>query len=95
MAGLGARPDLAAVDALRASLDPAAAAGTADRRGLTERELQVLRLVASGRTNKAIARDLSLSEKTIATYRSRISEKLGLSTNVELTRYAMQNRLVE
>lgn len=62
---------------------------------LSARELEVLRLVASGRTVKEIAALLSLSEKTIATYRSRISEKLGLSTNVELTRYALQHRLVE
>lgn len=62
---------------------------------LSHREMQVLQLIAKGSTIKEIAADLALSEKTIATYRSRISEKLGLSTNVELTRYAMQNRLVE
>ena len=62
---------------------------------LSARELEVLRLVATGRTIKEIAAGLSLSEKTIATYRSRVSEKLGLSTNVELARYALQHRLVE
>ncbi len=62
---------------------------------LSTRELEVLRRVATGRTIKEIAAELSLSEKTIGTYRSRISEKLGLSTNVELTRYALKHRLVE
>ena len=62
---------------------------------LSPRELEVLRLVASGRTIKEIAAGFSLSEKTIATYRARLAEKLGLSTNVELARYALQHRLVE
>ncbi|MES2658786.1 MAG: response regulator transcription factor [Verrucomicrobiota bacterium] len=61
---------------------------------LSNRELQVLQLIASGKTIKEISSDLALSEKTVATYRSRISEKMGLSTNVDLTRYAMQNGLV-
>jgi two-component system invasion response regulator UvrY len=61
---------------------------------LSTRELQVLQLVASARTLKEIGAELHLSEKTIATYRTRISRKLGLSTNVELTRYALQHRLV-
>src|SRR5262245_57881032 len=62
---------------------------------LSNRELQVLRLVASGKTLKAIAADLAQSEKTIGTYRTRISQKLNLSTNVELARYALQHKLVE
>jgi DNA-binding NarL/FixJ family response regulator len=62
---------------------------------LSNRELQVLRLIAGGRTVKEIANELSLSEKTVATYRTRISEKMRLGTNVELTRYAMQNHLVD
>ncbi len=62
---------------------------------LSPRELEVLRLVATGQTIKEIAAGFSLSDKTIATYRARISEKLGLSTNVELARYALQHRLVE
>ena len=60
---------------------------------LSSRELQVVRLVASGRTGKEIAAELHLSEKTIATYRARISEKLGVSTAVELTRYALHHGL--
>lgn len=62
---------------------------------LSGRELQVVRLVATGRSMKEIAAELHLSEKTIATYRARIAEKLGVSTNVELTRYALQHKLVE
>jgi two-component system, NarL family, invasion response regulator UvrY len=62
---------------------------------LSNRELQVLRLVALGKPLKEIAAELSLSEKTIGTYRLRIAQKLGLSTNVELARYALQNKLVD
>jgi DNA-binding NarL/FixJ family response regulator len=60
---------------------------------LSNRELQVLRMIAAGKTIKEIAGELSLSEKTIATYRSRLSEKMGLSSNVELARYAIQHSL--
>ena len=62
---------------------------------LSERELQVVRLVATGSTQKEVAAQLGLSEKTIATYRARIAAKLGLSTNVELTRWALQRHLVD
>ncbi len=62
---------------------------------LSNRELQVLQLIAMGQTIKEISADLALSEKTVATYRSRISEKMGLSSNVDLTRYAMLNHLVD
>jgi DNA-binding NarL/FixJ family response regulator len=62
---------------------------------LSNRELQVLRLVAVGRTLKEIATELSLSEKTIGTYRTRIAAKLGLSTNVEIARYAVRHQLVD
>jgi two-component system invasion response regulator UvrY len=62
---------------------------------LSNRELQVLRLVALGRHQKEIAAELSLSEKTIGTYRLRISRKLGLGTSVELARYATRHKLVD
>ena len=62
---------------------------------LSSRELQVLRMVASGRTIKEIAAELALSDKTVGTYRSRISKKMGLATNVELTRYALQRGLAD
>jgi DNA-binding NarL/FixJ family response regulator len=67
----------------------------APHEALSSRELQVLRMIASGLTLKAVAAQLSLSEKTVGTYRTRISEKMGLSTNVELTRYALRHHLVE
>ena len=62
---------------------------------LSSREFQVLRMVASGRTIKEIAGEMALSEKTVGTYRARIAKKLGLSSNVELTRYALKHRLVD
>ena len=62
---------------------------------LSNREFQVLRLVALGRSLKEISAELSLSEKTVGTYRRRIAEKMGLSTNVELARYAIQAGLVD
>ncbi|MEI6818670.1 MAG: response regulator transcription factor [Verrucomicrobiota bacterium] len=62
---------------------------------LSNRELQVFRLIAVGKTIKEISADLALSAKTVATYRSRIAEKMGLVSNVELTRYAMQHHLVD
>jgi len=62
---------------------------------LSNRELEVLRQVASGKTIKEVAAELSLSEKTIATYRLRLAKKMGLSTNVELARYAIQHKLVD
>lgn len=62
---------------------------------LSNRELEVLRLIAVGKTIKEIAAELSLSEKTVATYRTRISEKMRLGTNVELTRYAIQHGLTD
>jgi DNA-binding NarL/FixJ family response regulator len=52
-------------------------------------------MVASGRTIKEIAAEMALSEKTIGTYRMRIAKKLGLGSNVELTRYALKHRLVD
>lgn len=62
---------------------------------LSGRELQVVRLVARGRTQREIAAELQVSEKTIATYRTRIADKMGLSTIVELTRYAVEHKLVD
>ena len=61
---------------------------------LSNREFQVLCLIASGNTLTEIADNLSLSVKTVSTYRSRILEKMNMSSNAELTRYAIQNHLV-
>ncbi len=62
---------------------------------LSNRELQVLRLVAVGHSLKEIAEELNLSERTIATYRARLATKLGLTSSVEIARYAMQHKLVD
>lgn len=62
---------------------------------LSNRELQVLKMIAAGLTLKDIGAQLFLSEKTVATYRARITEKMGFSSNVELTRYAMRHGLVD
>lgn len=62
---------------------------------LSHRELEVLRLIAQGRSLREIALELNLSEKTIGTYRARLGEKLGLKTNVDLTRFALQHQLID
>jgi two-component system invasion response regulator UvrY len=62
---------------------------------LSDREFQVMRLIASGKTLSEIADLLSLSDKTISTYRARVMEKMGMRTNAELTHYAIQNKLVD
>jgi len=59
-------------------------------KNLSSRELEVFRLIASGKSVQKIAEELSLSPATISTYRARILEKLSLSSNAELTRYAFQ-----
>ena len=61
---------------------------------LSDREYQVMRLIASGKTITDIARELSLSVKTISTYRTRILEKMKMKNNAELTHYAITNKLV-
>jgi two-component system, NarL family, invasion response regulator UvrY len=62
---------------------------------LSDREYQVLRMVASGKTVSEVAEALSLSVKTVSTYRTRILEKMGMKTNAELTHYAIKNGLVD
>lgn len=62
---------------------------------LSDREYQVLYMIASGKTVTEIAEELSLSVKTISTYRARILEKMNMKTNAELTRYAFQNHLID
>jgi DNA-binding CsgD family transcriptional regulator len=85
---LGAVPDLARAQALSREA-PAKPAG-----GLTARELDVLRLVATGKTNRSIAADLFLSEKTVARHVSNIFTKLGLSSRAAATAYAYEHDLV-
>src|SRR2546429_536868 len=62
---------------------------------LSDREFVVLRMIASGKTVSQIAEELSLSVKTVSTYRTRILEKTGMMSNAELTHYAIKNQLVE
>ncbi|PYR31388.1 MAG: DNA-binding response regulator, partial [Acidobacteria bacterium] len=62
---------------------------------LSDREFQVLRMIASGKTVKEIAEEISLSVKTVSTYRARLLEKTGLKTTAELIRYALQSQLVD
>jgi len=62
---------------------------------LSDREYQVLLMISSGKTNKEIADELSLSVKTISTYRYRILEKMNMRTNAELIHYAIKHELVD
>lgn len=62
---------------------------------LSDREYQVLCMIASGKTIKEISTELSLSVKTVSTYRIRLLEKLNMKNNSELTHYALQRGLVE
>jgi two-component system invasion response regulator UvrY len=61
---------------------------------LSNREYQVMLMIASAKTIKEIASDLSLSVKTVSTYRSRILEKMGMKSNAQITRYALENGLI-
>jgi ATP/maltotriose-dependent transcriptional regulator MalT len=85
---LGAGPDVAHSQSLsgKAAATPAS--------GLTARELEVLRLVATGKTNRVIAADLFVSEKTVARHVSNIFTKLGLSSRAAATAYAYEHDLV-
>jgi len=85
---LGAAPELRRLVALLSVAGP----GSAER--LTAREVQVLGLVATGRTNRAIAERLGISEKTVARHLSNIFTKLGLSSRAAATAYAYQHDLL-
>jgi len=85
---LGAAPDLARIGELTRRDAPA------DVHGLTQRELQVLRLVATGETNKAIAGQLVLSERTVDRHVSNIFTKLGVSSRAAATAYAYEHHFV-
>jgi DNA-binding NarL/FixJ family response regulator len=63
--------------------------------GLSDREYQTLMMIASGKTVSEIARELSLSVKTISEYRSRLLAKMNLKTSAELTHYAIRNQLID
>lgn len=67
----------------------------APHEGLSDREFLILNMIAAGKSVSVIARELSLSVKTVSTYRGRVLEKMGMSNNAELVHYAFQNRLVK
>jgi ATP/maltotriose-dependent transcriptional regulator MalT len=85
---LGAAPDVTRVELLMRRQAGAAA------QGLTPRELQVLRLVATGKTNHAIAADLVIADKTVDRHVTNIFTKLGISSRAAATAYAYQHRLL-
>jgi DNA-binding CsgD family transcriptional regulator/TPR repeat protein len=85
---LGAAVDIARLDLLARGVD------AAESEGLTARELQVLRLVAAGRTNKAIAAELVLSERTVDRHVSNIFTKLRVSSRAAATAHAYEHQLV-
>ena len=81
-------------------LSAAVAAGlkqedSAERAVLSPRETEVLRLMALGYTNREIAEQLSLSVRTVETHRAHVQQKLGLDSRPELTRYALDNGLID
>jgi DNA-binding NarL/FixJ family response regulator len=85
---LGARPDLDRVDALSLTSAPKAAGG------LSAREIEVLRLVATGKTNRAIATELFISERTVERHVSNIFTKLDVSSRAAATAYAYEHQLI-
>lgn len=85
---LGAKPDSARLERLGAH------APSSDGLALTAREVQVLRAVATGRTNRAIAEELFLSEKTVARHLSNIFTKVGVSSRAAATAYAYEHELM-
>ncbi len=87
-AELGAAPDLARVESLAAS------AASSHAHGLTPRELEVLRLVAAGESNKRIAAELVVSERTVDRHVSNILAKLRVSSRSAATAYAYEHQLV-
>lgn len=62
---------------------------------LSNREYQVFSMIAAGKAQNQIAEELSLSVRTVSTYRTRVLEKMKMKTNAELIRYALQNQLVD
>jgi len=79
----------------RLVLDAAPRAEGAPHARLSDREFQVFQLIASGRSVTEIARELSLSVKTVSTHKARVMEKMGLANQAELIRYAIENKLIE
>jgi DNA-binding NarL/FixJ family response regulator len=81
---------LATTEALNARVEP----GTAPSAGLTQRELEILRLLAQGKTNRGIAQDLVISERTVASHVSHVFTKLGVTSRSAATAYAYDHDLL-
>jgi two-component system invasion response regulator UvrY len=79
----------------RRYITPAVAELLARHEQLSEREFQVFLKLAKGETAGDIAKTLSLSVKTVSTYRTRLMEKMNLSSNSDLTYYALKNKLID
>jgi len=83
-------------EAVKATMTGAGGRATiATHEALSDREYQALRMLGSGRTVSEISEELGLSVKTVSTYRARVLQKLGMRTNAELMRYAMENGLLD
>ena len=62
---------------------------------LSDREFQVMCMIAQGESTTNISKELSLSVNTVSTYRARILEKMGLKSNSEIVRYALENKIID
>ena len=71
------------------------ASGKPRHEKLSDREFEIMRMIARGKAIKKIAEELYLSEKTVSTYRSRLLEKMNMTTNAEIISYALKNKLIE
>lgn len=82
-------------EVLAAALQSASPSTALSHEALSQREFEVLRMIAMGKSGKEIAAELSLSFKTVSTYRSRILGKLHLRTNADLTQYCLRHKLIQ
>ncbi|MGD1153822.1 MAG: response regulator transcription factor [Syntrophales bacterium] len=71
------------------------ASGKPRHEKLSDREFEIMRMIAQGKAIKKIAEELYLSEKTVSTYRTRLLEKMKMTTNAEIISYALKNKLIE
>jgi len=92
---LAGRRYISAALADRLAADAQRGAETPSHHTLSTREYQVMLMIARGMTLKEIAADLSISAKTVGTYHLRILAKMGLSNDIQITRYALLNKLVD
>jgi two-component system, NarL family, invasion response regulator UvrY len=71
------------------------ASGKPRHEKLSDREFEIMRMIAQGKAIKKIAEELYLSGKTVSTYRTRLLEKMNMTTNAEIINYALKNKLIE